>query len=221
MKTCVYFADILEPPLEDPLLPGLGGWFALGWGFTPEGRWRPRPLPAGAAGLVVDDRHLPSPAGLREAERALARWEGAVILDLERPGSPLLVRLAEILGDRDLVLPPHYAACPHSRILAGPWTGEGDFPRWLARQEARYGPLVLDGAPVSRLLAPGRPGVPWTGPLPEGGFPDPAGGCLHRRRGDGSLLLWDSPGTLARRLKGLEVPVLLLREEWAGIQKDT
>ena len=189
---------------------------ALGFGFTERGLWRRKPLPEGAAGLVLDDRYLPCRQGLEEARQVLAAWSGALVLDFEQPPAPLLTELQEHLEGRMLSVPPAYGAGPHSAVLAGPWQPGRDFHRWLEEQRKRWGPLLLDGAPIRCVCKPGSVPIPWAGDLPEEGFPC-GSGCLHRRMADGSLLFWDTRDTLLRRAENAGTPVLIFRRDWEAL----
>ena len=209
MKTCVYFAETGEKQGAVP-------WLALGYGFTAAGLWRRMPLPETAAALVLDDRFLPEPQGLEEARRVLDTWPGALLLDFERPPVPRLLALQAELAGRDLAVPPAYAAGPHSAVLTGPWIPGPSFSRWLEAQRKRWGPLVLDGAPVRCLCKPGATPIPWEGPLPEQGFPC-GSGCLHRRMEDGALLFWDTRESLLRRAEEAGLPFLIYRQDWEAL----
>ncbi len=188
-----------------------------GFGFTEGGLWRARPIPAGAAGLIVDDRFPPDRRGLAAARQALAERTELLIFDFERPLSPLLAELLQALGGKRTVLPPAWAALPHAAVLVGPWTGEHPFPRWLEAQRNCYGRVILDAAPLRAAAAPGGPRRVWEGPPPERGFPCPGLGCLHRRLEDGTLLFWDTQQTLSARLAGLDVPVIVFRADWESL----
>ena len=192
---------------------------AGGFGFTEAGLWRQLPFREETTGLIIDDRFLPEGRGIEAARRALAGWTGLVICDFERPPSRLLTELAEALAGAQTVLPPAWAALPHGAVLVGPWMGETPFPRWLAEQRARYGAVVLDGLPLRAAAAPGGAWKPWTGPLPETGFPCPALGCLHRRLPDGRLLFWDTRETLAGRIRSADVPVIVFSEDWERLRE--
>lgn len=213
MKTCFYFGE------NGGDFPG-GAELVPGYGFTAAGLWRgvalPRPGP-GTAGLMADDRNVPSVRGAEAAAAALGDWTGLVVLDFERPPGPGAVRLVRALAGKRLVVPPALAALPHEAVLAGPWSGTGSFSRWLAALKERYGALVLDGAPLRSRTCPGGVPEPWTGPLPEGGFPCPGAGCLHRRLADGSVLLWDTKETLAARSKAAGVPVIVFMQDWEAL----
>lgn len=193
--------------------PG-GAALIPGFGFTEGGLWRARPVPAGTAGLIVDDRFPPDRRGLAAARQALAERKELLIFDFERPPSPLLAELLRALGGKRAVLPPAWAALPHAAVLIGPWTGERPFPRWLEAQRNCYGRVILDGAPLRAAAAPGGPRRLWEGPLPEQGFPCPGLGCLHRRLEDGTVLFWDTAQTLSARLAAAEVPAVVFRADW-------
>ena len=231
MKTCIYFVEKPGFPASAPELPPGAARLVRGWGFTPEGRWRPLPLPTGAAGLLLDDRFPPSDRGAAEALRALDAWEGLILLDLERPPGPGTAALAELIrqlaGHRP-VLPPAWADLPHAAVLIGPRIG-GDFPRWLAQQRRRDPAVVLDALPLRHAAQPrsgtqaalSPPGTGWrprAGPLPGSGFPCPGAGCLHRRLPDGSVLLWDTRETLTQRCRAAGVPCLVFREDWERLE---
>ncbi|MBQ1679138.1 MAG: hypothetical protein II062_06385 [Oscillospiraceae bacterium] len=231
MKTCIYFVEKPGFPASAAELPPGAERLVRGWGFTPEGRWRPLPLPAGAAGLLLDDRFPPSDRGAAEALRALDAWEGLILLDLERPPGPGTAALAELirqLAGHGPVLPSAWAALPHGAVLIGPRIG-GDFPRWLAQQRRHCPAVVLDALPLrhaaqprsgarAALSPPGTGWRPWTGPLPGSGFPCPGAGCLHRRLPDGSVLLWDTKETLTQRCRAAGVPCLVFREDWERLE---
>lgn len=195
---------------------GSGLAVAPGYGFTAEGRWRPIPLPRGA-GLAVDDRFLPGPEGLREAVAALGRWKGWILWDFERPPAPALSRLLETLQGVEAAVPPTYAGLPHSRVLIGPYVPGSSFGRWLAAQKARYGPVLLDGAPIRHRAFPGRPPEYYPDPLPETGFPCPGAGCLHRRQKDGAVLYWDTCRTVSARCEAAGVPVIAAAADWNAL----
>lgn len=221
MKNCVYFAEKPSFPKEFPALPPELSPEPLrlvsGCGFTPAGLWRAPPLPSETVGLVVDDLFPPGPQGLAAARRFLSAWEGTVIFDLERPRQPELETLIRALAGERLVLPPAYGDLPHGAILTEPWPGGCDFSRWLAAWQSRYGPVLLDAAPLRRRVRPGGPWEPWEGPLPPEGFPCPGLGCLHRRRADGTILFWDTRRTLAVRLKAAKVPAILFPADWTRL----
>lgn len=235
MKTCIYF---VEKPGAPDLPPRSAAEAAQkaerlvrGYGFTPKGRWRPLPLPAGAAGLLLDDRFPPSRQGLETALRTLAAWDGLILLDLERPPGPGTGTLAELirqLDGRGAILPSAWAAQPHGAVLIGPQSG-GGFARWLEEQRRRYANVVLDALPLrysaqprsgaqAALPPPGAGWRLWTGPLPGAGFPCPGAGCLQRRLADGSVLLWDTKETLAARCRKAGVPCLVFREDWEQLE---
>ncbi|MBO4212083.1 MAG: hypothetical protein J5878_05460 [Oscillospiraceae bacterium] len=211
MKKYLYFLKASETPPDCPRLQ-------RAYGFRPDGSWCGLPLPRDAAGLVLEDRCLPSPGGLAAALKALSGWEGLLLLDFERPPTPLLIRLAQDLAGRTLIVPPSYAAWPHRAILVGPWPGYGCFQTWLQRQQARWGSMVLDAAPIRLRASPGggRP-MFWRGSLPQSGFPCPGAGCLHRRLEDGSVLFWDTAQTLTERCRDAGVPALVFSEDWAAL----
>lgn len=213
MKTCVYFAESME-------LSSGPTHLALGYGFHPTGLWRNLPLPAGAAGLVVDDRFAPDRRGAAAARQALSAWEGLVIFDFERPRQPLLAELITALAGREVVLPPAWAGLPHGAVLIGPWRGGGSFANWLQAQRRRYGRVVLDGAPLRHRAVPGRSWTPWSGSLPARGFSCPGPGCLHCRRSDGSVLFWDTRQTLMARLEAADVPSIVFRSDWDVLEEE-
>ena len=210
MKTYLYSG---ENPGE---FPG-GRELAGGFGFTAAGFWRGLPIPEAAAGLLVDDRHPPNPRGLEAARAALAGWEGLVVLDFEKPPAPWAAALADGLDPARLIVPTACADLPHGALLAGPWRGNGSFRKWLAALRERYGPLVLDGAPIRAAARPGGAWTPWQGPLPGTGFPCPGPGCLHRRRSDGTLVFWVSRETLAARCAAAGTPVIVFEADLAAL----
>ena len=187
---------------------------AGGFGFTAAGAWRGGALPAGAAGLILDDRFLPDRQGLAAARQALAGWRGLLILDFERPPSPLLSELARSLAGARTVLPPAWAELPHEAVLIGPWPGRPAFPLWLEGQRARYGEGILDAAPLRASAVPGGPLEPWAGPVPESGFACPGLGCLHRRLPEGRIVFWDTRETLTARLRAAKVPAIVFSADW-------
>ena len=195
-----------------------GEVLAGGFGFTEAGLWRGGALPEGTAGLIVDDRFLPDRRGLEAARRALGGRKELLIFDFERSPSPLSAELIRDLAGARAVLPPAWAALPHEAVLIGPWTGEAPFPRWLAAQRERYGPVILDGLPLRAAAAPGGNWAPWTGSLPETGFPCPGLGCLHRRMEDGRILFWDNRETLTARIRTADVPVIVFSEDWERLE---
>ena len=190
---------------------------AGGFGFTREGLWRGGVLPGEAAGLLIDDRNPPSVRGAEAAGRALRDWSGWIVLDLERPPGPGAERLAQALAGKRTAVPPALAGLPHGAVLAGPWTGAGSFARWLGAQQDRYGPLVLDALPLRVRGRPGEGWAPWTGPLPETGYPCPGAGCLQGRLADGSVLLWDTRETLAERCRAAGVAAVVFGADWEGL----
>ena len=208
MKKYLYF-------LKDSAVPPNCPRLQRGYGFQPDGSWRSLSLPADAAGLVLDDRFLPNPAGLAVALKALSGWAGLLLLDFERPATPLLLRLAQELAGQTLIVPPAYAVLPHWAVLTGPWQGFGCFQHWLARQQERWGAAVLDGAPIRLRVCPGR-GRPelWRASLPRSGYPCPGAGCLHRRLEDGSILFWDTAQTLMERCCVSGIPAVIFPEDW-------
>lgn len=205
MINSIYFAS------EREIITGTRS-VALGFGFTPEGRWRGG-LPE-AEVLAVDDLCLPSPAGLREAVELLRGWKGSIVFDFERPPAAGLLRLLEALKGCDAAVPPAYALAPHSRVFVGPYGPGQGFCRWLAQARKRYGPLVLDGAPIRCRIFPGKKAEPYGGPLPERSLPCPGCFCLQSRSDDGAVLLWDTRQTLAARCAAAGSPVIVLQAEW-------
>ena len=205
MKTCIYFAGNAEIPAPGPrLIPG--------WGFSEAGLWR-RPPAAAGDGLVLDDRFLPEPAALRPAAEAPRAAGCALICDFERPRSPLLAELLALLPAERLVVPEPYADLPHWEVLAGPYLPGISFSRWLQEKQARYGQVVLDAAPLRHRVLPGQAPEPFSGPLPEQGFPCPGAGCLARYQA-GALLLWDTRETLRRRCEAAGVPTIIFLSDW-------
>ena len=211
MRNCVYF---VENGGEVPGAAVLAG----GFGFRRDGSWRGGAAPAGAAGVLVDDRQPPGLRGAEAAAAALGAWEGWIVLDFERPPGPGAERLARLLAGKRAVVPPSMAALPHAAVVIGPWQGGGSFDCWLAAERARYGAVILDAAPLQARAAPGSPWQPWTGPLPEEGCPC-AAGCLHRRLPDGSILFWDTRATLEQRCRNAGVPVILFEADLAGMKE--
>ncbi len=211
MKISMYFFSSDETCCGAPAV-------APGYGFTPQGRWRPLPLPRGAA-LALDDRFLPGPEGLREALDALRAWQGGILCDFERPRAPALARLLEALAGRDAAVPPGYADLPHSRVLVGPYLPGRSFSRWLADRRERYGELLLDGAPIRHRAVPGAAPVYYPGPIPGAGLPCPGALCLHRRQPDGAVLFWDSLETLRARCAAAGIPVIAAAADWNALEK--
>ncbi len=214
MKKCIYFVSNSGACPEEPRL-------RRGYGFLRDGGWRPAELPLDAEGVIVDDAFLPSQRGLDEAIRFLNAWNGVILLDFERAGASRLSQLAAALAGKEVVVPPAYAACPHSAILIGPWSGRGAFSRWLHACQARYGAVVLDGAPLRTLMRPGGGCALWCAPLPDSGFPCAGALCLHRRNADGSVLFWDTKQTLTVRSDSAEVPVVVFQEDWSALTQPT
>ena len=211
MENCIYFAGNSELSVTEPAL-------LLGWGFSETGLRRPGAPRFGCAGLVLDDRVLPGRGVLDAAEAALRAAGGVVVCDFERPADPVLETLLSRLGDLELVVPPQYAGLPHAAVLAGPYLPGLPFRRWLAAQQAKYGPVVLDGAPLRHLVRPGCPPIGWTEPLPDSGSFNPGSACLTCRRPEG-FLFWDDRETLRRRCEAAEVPVILLQQEWENLPR--
>ena len=209
MPNFIYFSAEPENAADGPSL-------ALGFGFTREGRWRPLPLPRAEA-LAVDDRFLPAPAGLRQAEQALRAFGGLVVLDFERPLRPELLALADALQGFPVAVPPAYAGAPHMLVLVGPYAPGVPYHRWLLAQKETYGPVLLDLAPIRHLAAPGRQAAPCAGPLPEGGRYCAGAVCLYGLQPDGSVLFWDSRQTLLQRWQLSDAPALALRGEWKAL----
>ncbi len=205
MKTCIYFAGNSELSVTGPTL-------SLGWGFSETGLRHPAP-PPGCAGIVLDDRRLPDRCLLDRAEAALRAQGGTVVCDFERPPDPVLEALLTRLRDLELAVPAQYAALPHAAVLTGPYRPDLPFRRWLEAQRAKYGPILLDGAPIRHRVRPGCPPEAWTGPVPEEGRFNPGAGCLTGRQ-DGAFLFWDSRETLRPRCEAAGVPVILLWQEW-------
>lgn len=210
MKNCIYFVENSSGGGRRPAL-------RPGFGFREDGSWRGRPLPAEADGVLVDDRYLPDRRGLETALRILGDWRGPIVLDLERPFSPLLGRLVQALSGADAVVPPAYAGLSNAPVLVGPWPGGGSFAAWMDRQRARYGAAVLDAAPLYCRAVPGGPWEGRTGPVPERGFPCPGAGCLHRRDRDGALWFWDTQETLAARCAAAGVPCIVFAADWEAL----
>lgn len=205
MRNCIYFADNSELSVSEPVL-------LQDWGFNEAGLWRPRAVGT-AAGVIVDDRWLPSPRALDRAEEALRAVNGAVVCDFERPPEPLMEQLLQRLPTEELVVPPSYSHLPHGAVLVGPYLPGVPFRRWLAAQRAKYGPVVLDGAPIRHLVQPGCLPIVWKGPLPDSGLFNSGAVCLTCRRPEG-FLFWDDRNTLRRRCGTVEGPVILLQQEW-------
>ena len=128
MKNCIYFVEKPEfsrnpaaeasgPASAAARRPPESALLVRGYGFTPEGFWRPQPLPAGAAGLLLDDRFLPNRQGRELCLQALSAWDGLILLDLERRPGPGTAALAEALArlgrPERIVLPPAWAKLPH------------------------------------------------------------------------------------------------------------
>lgn len=210
MKNCIYFVSESAQGAQGPLL-------RRGYGFQRDGSWRSVALPENAAGLVLDDAFLPDRRGLDAALRCLRAWDGLIVLDFERPCAAALTQLAAALAGKEVVVPASYAACPHSRILIGPWSGCGSFLQWLERLQTHYGAVALDGAPLRFRVQPGGRRALWRAPLPASGFPCHSAGCLHRRLADGSILFWDTLQTLTERSASAGVPVLLFQEDWNAL----
>ena len=221
MKTCIYFVEKPGFPASASYGPPGAERLVRGYGFTPDGSWRPLALPAHAAGLLIDDRFLPSRPGLDAALRSLADWKGMILLDLERlpgQGSDALTELIRRLAGREPVLPAAWASLPHGAVLAGPRQNRADFMGWLAGQKCRYGSVVLDALPLRCFAPPGQGWQPWTESLPLTGFPCLGVGCLHCRLADGSVLLWDTKETLTERCRSAGVPCLVFREDWERLE---
>ena len=157
--------NLLHFAAEEKVCPG-EPFLALGYGFTEEGLWQERPLPEAAA-LAVDDRFLPAPEGLDRALEVLKGWNGWIFFDFERPPAEPLIRLLEGLAGSTAVVPPAYEKHPHWGVLAGPYQPGQSFARWLRGQQARFGRVVLDAAPLRCRVRPGHSPEPWTGPLPS------------------------------------------------------
>lgn len=246
MKNCIYFVEKPEfslspaaeasgPASAAARRPPESALLVRGYGFTPEGFWRPQPLPAGAAGLLLDDRFLPNRQGQELCLQALSAWDGLILLDLERRPGPGTAALAEALArlgrPERIVLPPAWARLPHGALLLGPSEHGLALPDPVARRpgvwppyaEAQAGgtggtlPCLLDSPPLRHRAFPGGPWESWEGPLPEAGFPCPGPGCLHRRLPDGSVLLWDTKRTLAARCRAAGSPCLVFREDWDAL----
>ena len=148
MEKCFYFAENQKTGCEP-------GTMTPGFGFTPNGLWRSRLLPSADAGLLLDDRFLPSRAGIDTACRALAGWTGLIVLDFERAPAAPLTALARSLSEKRLILPPAYAGLPHEAVLIGPWLAECSFSLWLSRRQERYGRVMLDALPLRLQCFPG------------------------------------------------------------------
>lgn len=210
MKKCIYFVSNASDCPDGPRL-----W--RDFGFDETGSWRPAAFPQDAQGVIVDDAFLPNPSGLDAAIRFLTAWNGVILLDFERAKTTALSQLAAALAGKEVVVPPAYAACPHSHVLIGPWNGCGSFSRWLRRCQARYGAVVLDGAPLRFQMRPGGKREGWSASLPEQGFPCPGAVCLHRRCKDGAILFWDTQQTLTLRSAAAEAPVVVFQEDWSAL----
>ena len=210
MKKCIYF---VSNAADCPAGPRL----RRGFGFDEAGSWRPAVPAQDAEGVIVDDAFLPNPDGLDAAIRFLTAWDGVILLDFERAATSALSQLAEALAGKEVVVPPAYAACPHSHVLLGPWRGCGSFSRWLQRCQARYGSVVLDGAPLRFQICVGGKREGWSAPLPAQGFPCTGALCLHRRCKDGAILFWDTQQTLTLRSAAAEAPVVVFEEDWSAL----
>ena len=208
MKISMYFFSSDETCCGAPAV-------APGYGFTPQGRWRPLPLPRGAA-LALDDRFLPGPEGLREALDALRAWQGGILCDFERPRAPALARLLEALAGRDAAVPPGYADLPHSRVLVGPYLPGRSFSRWLADKRRRYGQLVLDAEPIAARI---RFGQAAAAERPEPGGPGlPCPGAICRCAGfAGGFDFWDTRKSLQARCAAADCPAIVFDAAWAEL----
>ena len=209
MKNCVYFVKQSEKMPHGPRI-------APNYGFRPDGAWRGQSLPEGCAGLLLDDRFPPSRRGLEAAAEALAHWTGLIVLDFEKPLRPETEALAARLAGERLVCPPCLAALPHAALLAAPGWG-GDYMRRVEALRARYGELLLDGAPLRHRVRPGGARTPWERALPAEGFPCSGALCLHRRLEDGSLLFWDTKETLTARCWAAGVSVIVFEADWNSL----
>lgn len=210
MKKCVYFAENQKNQDEGMILNP-------GYGFTANGSWRDRALPAKGEGLILDDRYLPSRNGIADAFRVLKAWNGLIVLDFERPCAVLLSELIHGLSGKTVVLPPAYGRLPHEAVLLGPWLGERPFSQWLLAGKNRYGDVVLDAFPLRIQCFPGGHRRLWNRALPDVGYYCPGLGCFHRRLPDGSILFWDSRKTLLDRLVGVTVPRILFNADWDAL----
>ena len=210
MKKTIYFASEREVfPDADRL--------ALGFGFTPAGGWREGNR-QGAAGVVLDDRYPPADSGLASAVRALEDWEGLILCDFEQPPAPALSSLLRRWEGRPVIVPEAWAELPHQAVLLAPYGPGVGFRRWLSARQARYGAVMLDGAPMGFRVPPGGAPVPAPPPEdPNAGWDCPGALCRCRREG-GALRFWDTRETLSRRCRAAGVPVVVLRREWEDLQ---
>ena len=205
MKNCIYFAANSEK-FTPRLTPG--------WGFDAAGGFR-RGAGGLADGVLLDDRFPPAQSAVAELAAAL-RAAPLVVCDFERAPTPALAELVRQLAAAGIetVVPAAWAELPHAAVLVGPYEPRGRFDRWLDRQRERYGPVVLDAAPISCF-------VPFCGaeePDDPGSAPSerfcPGAGCLCRETPAG-VFFRDTQQTLTARCE--PVPAIVFAEAWEAL----
>ncbi len=204
MMNSIYFADWIAPAPE-------GLWLRSGFCFDAAGRFV-APVSAGGRGIILDDRHPPSAAGIREAAARLRDLGGVIVCDFERPPSPAAEELIRALADCEVVVPEAYAGLPHSAVLVGPYRPGIGFRRWLNEKKTRCGRVVLDGGEIRMRVGLGgsapAPGDMSRAPGTAQDYPCSGAMCRYRREG-GEIVFFDTEETVLARARLAQCPVIL------------
>lgn len=201
MEKTLYLAGLAQTDAAQPFVQ-------FGFGFAENGAFF---APEAVCGLpVLDDRYLPSEAGVREAAAFFSALDSDRLLcDFERPASPLLASLVEKLDAQRLIVPPQYAHLPHAAVFVPPYQPTRPFAQWLEKMRRRYGEIVLDMQPI----------CPQESDL-SGHFSE-ALCCMYRaeyRHGKPTFTLFDTVETYLRRAESANAPCIVLQTEFAALE---
>lgn len=205
-----------DAPPQDGLL-----WVQTGYGFAPDGSFlSPEPL---TGTVVVNDRFLPSAAGLKEAEVYFQRIAAvAVVCDFEQPLSDAFAQLVCGIGAQRAVVPPQYAALPHRAVFLPPYVPVLSYPVWLRRAQEAYGSLWLDLAPLrlQRGVGGAARSVPLSRLPPGEAHFSEALCCMYlcRCEAEGTVFsFFDTASTYRLRLERSGCPCLIPAREYRAL----